>query len=119
MNKNQIRITISGPASAMKSPIANKILESLATARPLMTVSVSDHELFEFDEDFMERLDLVEDLHEDADVLIVVINNSPENSLTIHIEPAILGAITVFGAMTDHAYRIANQLVIEMEPSRN
>lgn len=119
MNAQQIRITISGPVSAMKSPIAKKIREALATARPNLTVAVSDHELFEAEEDFADRLDIIMNRHEESDVLILVINNSPREYLSVEIEPAIPGVSLIFGSLTDHAYRIANQLVIEMESSEN
>lgn len=103
----------------MKSPIAKKICEALATARPNLTVAVSDHELFEAEEDFADRLDIIMDRHEESDVLILVINNSPTEYLSVEIEPAIPGVLIIFDSLTDHAYRIGNQMVMEMEPSGN
>jgi hypothetical protein len=102
---SKVVITIQGPVSAMKSPMARRIKHAIETTQEGMTVAVFDHELFSFDRDFEKSRKRV---YEDAkaslcNVSVVVIGTGVGKDgerlpLDVRVEPGISGAALLFRA---------------------
>ena len=101
----KIYVTIQGPVSAMKSPMARRIENAIEKVRPDLSCTVFDHGLFTFDDNFEEELRRV---RQDAaksshDVCVIVIGTGTgDKPLTVQIEPALPGASIIFNAVTDY-----------------
>ena len=96
-------ITISGPVSSMKTPIARRIQGAIKKSRPDLSCTIFDHELFSFDENFQRNLDRVkaDSANSDHDICIIVIGTGSGLSsqpLKIEVEPA-FGAHIIFNAL--------------------
>ena len=101
----KVYVTIKGPVSAMKSPVARLIESAIKKVRPDLSCAVFDHELFAFDDHFEKALRVV--MHDAVnswyDVCVIVIGTGVcDEPLTIQVEPAIFGASIIFNAVTDY-----------------
>lgn len=104
--KTKILVTIRGPVSAMKSPMARRIKKAVNTYGRGLTCTVFDHELFTFDEWFP---DAQRRVYEDAmasehEVCVIVIGTGcNDGPLDIRIEPGLTGTATIFRALQELA----------------
>lgn len=97
----KIYVTIQGPVSSMKSPIAKAIKRGVEKSG--LSCTIFDHELFTCDSHFQDSLSrvLVDAKSNDYDVSVVVIGTGKDEQLIVQVEPALPGASIIFKAITD------------------
>lgn len=106
----KIYVTIQGPVSAMKSPMARLIQDAIKKTRLDLSCTVFDHELFAFDANFDAALQQVK---QDAassphDVCVIVVGTGTDQApLTVQVEPALPGAPIIFNAVTAYLAQAA------------
>lgn len=85
----QCLVTIKGPPSSMKTPMARAIRSSIESQRPDLSCVVFDRGLFDMDEHYEDRLDESKEVvrNSGCDIGVIVITGSG-SGLSVEVDPA-------------------------------